>query len=312
MTELVRLEHLQKNYGSFCALQDVNLTVGEGVTGLLGPNGAGKSTLIKVMLGLVRLTAGKATVLGHDVVTESRLIREKVGFMPEDDCYMHGLSGIESVQMAACLSCLPPVEALRRGHEILDFCGMGQERYRNVETYSTGMRQKLRFAMAIVHSPQLLILDEPTSGLDPEEREAMLNRIRVLSKRFGMAIILCTHILPDVQVVCDSVAILAGGAVRLSSPLQDVLAPSEPAIFVQVDRDPHLLQAELQKLNQSCSEIEDKPNFVVLDGDIQELSEKLWQAAHAAGVGILKMSPALSSLEDVFIKAVMEDQHAHS
>jgi len=312
MRELVRLERLQKNYGDFCALRDVNLVIGEGVTGLLGPNGAGKSTLIKVMLGLVKLTSGKAKVLGHDVVTESGSIREKIGFMPEDDCYMHGLSGIESVQMAACLSCLEPVEALRRGHEILDFCGIGQERYRNVETYSTGMRQKLRFAMAIVHSPKLLILDEPTSGLDPEEREAMLNRIQVLSKRFGMAIILCTHILPDVQVVCDSVAILVGGAVRLSSPLKDVLAPKVPAIFVHVDQDPAPLMDELKNVGQQCAQIPDNMNHLVLDGDMQEVSAQLWKAAHASGVGILKVSQAQSSLEEVFIDAVREDEHAHS
>ena len=243
MSALVSLYDIGKNYGSFQALKGVTLDVGPGVTGLLGPNGAGKSTLIKVLLGLVRVTSGSGTVLGHDIQSESAAIRARVGFMPEDDCYMYGQSGIESVQVAGRLSRLPEIEALRRGHEILDFCGMGQERYRNVETYSTGMRQKLRFAMAIVHDPELIILDEPTSGLDPEEREAMLNRIGILARKFGKAVILCTHILPDVKVICDHVAILAGGTVRVTESLEELLRVPQPTVLIEVAS--HC--AELQK-----------------------------------------------------------------
>jgi len=241
MTPLIELKNLTKDYGKFRALDDVNLQIGDGITGLLGPNGAGKSTLIKVLLGLVRTTSGEGFVLGHSIHSESGAIRGKVGFMPEDDCYMYGQSGIESVQVAGRLSQLPNKEALRRGHEILDFCGMGQERYRNVETYSTGMRQKLRFAMAIVHDPELLILDEPTSGLDPEERETMLNRISILNSKFGKAIILCTHILPDVKVVCDAVTIVAGGKVRLSAPLEELLRSPNPEVMIRLGSHPCLL-----------------------------------------------------------------------
>ena len=184
MTALVELKNVTKDYGNFRAISNIDLVIRPGITGLLGPNGAGKSTLIKVLLGLVRITAGEGHVLGFSISAQADEIRTQIGYMPEDDCYIHGLSGIESMQVVAQLSRFPTTEALRRGHEILDFCGMGQERYRPVETYSTGMRQKLRFAMAIVHDPKLLILDEPTSGLDPEEREAMLNRIRILARQF--------------------------------------------------------------------------------------------------------------------------------
>lgn len=310
MTALIELSHLTKDYGKFRALSDVNLTLHSGVTGLLGPNGAGKSTLIKLLLGLVKMTSGTGTVLGHDIVREAAQIRAKVGYMPEDDCYMHGLSGIECVQVAARLSCLPSTEGLRRGHEILDFCGMGQERYRNVETYSTGMRQKLRFAMSIVHDPELLILDEPTSGLDPEERQAMLNRIGILSRKFGKAVMICTHILPDVKVVCDSVAILAGGQIRLMNQLDALLQSPDPSVTVEVTDDPTVL---VDRLNESgLSAKVTTRNQLQVAGESQEVSSKIWEVAASSGVGIQNLRASQSSLEEVFLNVVKESAHADS
>jgi ABC-2 type transport system ATP-binding protein len=247
MTALVELKSITKDYGDYRALSNVDLTIRPGITGLLGPNGAGKSTLIKILLGLVRISEGDGHVLGFPIRTSADQIRTHVGYMPEDDCYVHGLSGIESMQVVAQLSRFSATEALRRGHEILDFCGMGQERYRLVETYSTGMRQKLRFAMAIVHDPKLLILDEPTSGLDPEEREAMLNRIRILTRQFQKSVILCTHILPDVQVVCDNVVILAGGAVRISDSLDELCRVPNPSLTVTLSGERDAYRESLMK-----------------------------------------------------------------
>ena len=310
MTSLIELRKLTKDYGTFRALNEVSLTVEDGITGLLGPNGAGKSTLIKVLLGLVRITSGDGHVLGHNVTTESAAIRAKVGYMPEDDCYMHGLSGIESVQVAARLSCLPATEALRRGHEILDFCGMGQERYRNVETFSTGMRQKLRFAMAIVHDPELLILDEPTSGLDPEEREAMLNRISIMAKKFGKSVILCTHILPDVKVVCDSVTILAAGQVRLSAPLNELLKSPKPAVNVQLSGDAEAMCDALRSCGLKASLQQD--GMLHVAGEAADVSKQLWSSADDCGAAIQNMTSSQSSLEEVFLKAVREKRGADS
>ncbi len=310
MTSLIELRNLTKDYGKFRALDGVSLTIDDGITGLLGPNGAGKSTLIKVLLGLVRVTSGEGHVLGYNVTTESAAVRAKVGYMPEDDCYMHGLSGIESVQVAARLSCLPRTEALRRGHEILDFCGMGQERYRKVETYSTGMRQKLRFAMAIVHDPELLILDEPTSGLDPEEREAMLNRISILSKKFGKSVILCTHILPDVKVVCDSVTILAAGQVRLSAPLQELLKSPHPAVNVDFSGDGQALSDALRSRGLNADVQPD--GTLQVAGKASDISEQLWQSANDCGAAVQNMISSQSSLEEVFLKAVREKRDADS
>ena len=310
MKALIELNHIVKDYGSFRALDDVNLVISEGVTGLLGPNGAGKSTLIKVLLGLVRTTSGDGHVLGCPLGSAAGRIRARVGYMPEDDCYMHGLSGIESVQVAARLSCLPSVEGLRRSHEILDFCGMGQERYRNVETYSTGMRQKLRFAMAIVHDPELLILDEPTSGLDPEEREAMLNRIQVLSRKFGKAVILCTHILPDVRTVCDSATILAGGRVRLSASLAELLKSPRPSVTVQVANGGEQLLQRLSGTGVVVEQVQD--NRLVVYGEADDISGRVWGIAKELGVAVQNLTPSQSSLEEVFLKAVREKRDADS
>lgn len=310
MSSLISLKDICKNYGSFQALKGVTLEIGPGITGLLGPNGAGKSTLIKVLLGLVRVTSGDGKVLGHDIQTESAAIRSRIGFMPEDDCYMYGQSGIESVQVAGRLSRLPATEALRRGHEILDFCGMGQERYRNVETYSTGMRQKLRFAMAIVHDPELIILDEPTSGLDPEEREAMLNRISILARKFGKAVILCTHILPDVKVVCDHVTILAGGKIQESKSLDELLEVPNPMVFVDVASGFDELQVQLDK--QGLSATLGERDQLVVPGSMEAVGSEIWSAAEKCKASIRNLSPAKSSLEKVFVKIVQGSHHADS
>ena len=203
--------------------------------------------LIKVLLGLVRITAARARCSAIDIGRQARSIRTRVGYMPEDDCYIAGLSGVEMVRFIARLSGLPSVEALRRSHEILDFCGIEQERYRDVETYSTGMRQKLKFAQAIVHDPPLLILDEPTSGLDPEERQAMLSRIGVLARRGGKTVLLSTHILPDVQATCANVVILARGRVRIVEQLDVLSKPSSPAFHVRVLGPPDALLSRLQR-----------------------------------------------------------------
>ena len=311
MTNLIELQHITKDYGQFRALDDVSMTIDRGVTGLLGPNGAGKSTLIKVLLGLVRLTSGEGTVLGHVLGRDTRAIRSVVGFMPEDDCYLHGLSGVESVQLAARLCRMQPVEALRRAHEILDFCGTGQERYRAVHTYSTGMRQKLRFAQAIVHDPPLLILDEPTSGLDPDEREAMLSRIRILSQRHNKPIILCTHILPDVQQVSDNVVIMAAGRVKVSASLESLSVPREPSFEIHCLDDPAPLMQALQTQGIGTERLPDKPAFRI-PGDGKQSLPKLWELATDLDASIRAVVPARNSIDEIFLEAIREGNRADS
>jgi ABC-2 type transport system ATP-binding protein len=306
---LIEVERLMKFYGRLRALDDVSLVVRRGVTGLLGPNGSGKSTLIKVLLGLVRLNAGRGSVLGLDIRRQMREIRHRVGYMPEDDCYIAGMTGAEAVQFAARISGLPSIEALRRAHEILDFCDAGQERYRAVETYSTGMRQKLKFAQAIVHDPQLLILDEPTSGLDPEERRAMLGRVRILARKAGKSVIVSTHILPDVQTICDDVIILARGRVRLSRPLEELSRPSAPTFQVRVSGAPDVLAEGIRREGLRV-EIDGK-GVLTVGGADGEVAACVWRCAQAAGVAISRLEPARNSLEQIFLDAVREESHAH-
>lgn len=310
MSSIIQLDNIVKHYGRVYALDGVTMTIGSGITGLLGPNGAGKTTLIKVLLGLVRFGAGTGTVLGYDLMRQGRQIRSRVGFMPEDDCYIAGLSGIEMVQFTARLSGLPRIEGLRRAHEILDFCGIEQERYREVDTYSTGMRQKLKFAQAIVHDPPLLILDEPTSGLDPEQRAAMLHRIHLLAREAGKAVLLSTHILPDVQSVCDSVVIMAKGQVRVTDHLEKLSCPTSPAVQVQVVGDPAALVACVER---DGGEVVRQPNGMLrITLDDEPVEPSVWRWARQSGVGIQMLVPSRNSLEQIFLEAVREDRDADS
>lgn len=310
MTTQIQLEEITKDFGRFRALDQVSLAVAPGITGLLGPNGAGKSTLIKLLLGLLEATSGRGTVLEFEIGSQAREIRARVGYMPEDDCYLPGLTGVESVQLSAQLSRFPRVEGLRRAHEILDFCGLGQERYRAVETYSSGMRQKLRFAQAVVHDPTLLILDEPTSGLDPEEREVMLRRIKRLADDHGKAVLICTHILPDVQAISDAVVILAGGRVRVADRLQELSRPVEPAIQIRLLEATDGFVRRLASAGLTAEPAEH--GTLVVRGPERELTKQVWQIAQQTGATITSLSPARNSLEEIFLNAVQEQPSGRS
>ena len=305
MQPLISLKSLVKNYREHRALDGVDLDVMPGITGLLGPNGAGKSSLIKAILGLVKITSGTGTVLGHRLAADGKKIRNDIGYMPEDDCYIPGMSGIEVVHFAASLSGLPRVEGMRRSHEILDFCDMKQERYRAIETFSTGMRQKVKFAAAIVHDPKFLILDEPTSGLDPEEREALLQRISVLCVDGGKSALLSTHILPDVQSVCDQVVILSNGQVRLDKPLVELNAIQIPTVEISVDQTKEDFVKRLQARSLEVSKLENG-NIEVTGESLETLTNELWQAADATSTMILSLKPAMNSLENIFMETVAE------
>ena len=310
MTALIELVEITKDYGDIRALDHVSLEIRAGITGLLGPNGSGKSTLIKVMLGLLRKTGGHGRILDYELGVQNREIRAKVGYMPEDDCYLHGMTGVEAVQFMSQLSLFPDIEGLRRAHEILDFCGVNQERYRTVETYSTGMRQKLRFAQAIVHDPPILILDEPTSGLDPEERESMLNRIRLLARDYGKTVILCTHILPDIQAISDDVVILAQGKLQVADSLDVLSRPIKPSINIRIVGQ---LQGLKDRLTGAGLRVkEGHRDTLVVHGSPQELSTKVWSAARAEGVSIRSLTPSRNSLEQIFLDAVQGEDDGDS
>ena len=306
---IIHLEGVTKDYRKLRALEEVSLDIGHGITGLLGPNGAGKTTLIKVLLGLLPATSGSGQVLGYRLGADARSIRACVGYMPEDDCYIEGLPGVEMVRLGARLSGLPSLEALRRAHEILDFCGVDQERYRVVGTYSSGMRQKLKFAQAIAHDPPILILDEPTAGLDPEERQATLQRIRVLAREAGKAIVLSTHILPDVQDICDNVIILVTGRVRLVEHMSVLSRPASPTYLVKPLGEGTALAERLKSAGYDFTV--DGDGTLIVAGVDDSFPARVWSLAREVGVGVRRLAPAKNSLEQVFLDAVREDEHAH-
>ena len=210
---LVKLSGLSHFYGKFQALKDVSFEVAPGAIGLVGQNGAGKSTLLKLLLGLMRPTSGGGTVLGCDLVREQHLLRGRIGFMPEAESLVPGVRGVDLVGLAGELSGMPRRQALRRAHEVLSYLELDEVRYRKCDEYSVGMKQRLKLAAALVHDPQLLLLDEPTAGLDPQGRDSMLRLLHAIASRHGKSLILSTHLLGDIDRVCEQVIIVDRGSI---------------------------------------------------------------------------------------------------
>jgi ABC-2 type transport system ATP-binding protein len=208
---IIEARGLTKVYGRQQALAGVSVQVPPGTIGLLGPNGAGKTTFIKCLLNLETPTAGEARVLGVDIRASNRGSRERVGYSPERDCHIPGFAGCEYVTYCGQLSGMPFRVARQRAHEMLDLVGMGQERYRLVDTYSTGMKQRVKLAQALVHDPAVVFLDEPTNGLDPSGREHILALIGSLWRELGISVVMSSHLLRDIERVCDRVIIIGNG-----------------------------------------------------------------------------------------------------
>src|SRR6195952_428085 len=219
---VVTLEGVTVKYAAQTVLRDVSTVFGKGAVGLLGPNGAGKSTMIKALLGFVVPDQGRMQVLGMDVAAAPLAIRARVGYMPESDAHIPGMNAVTFVGYCGELCGLPRVDAMQRAHEVLFYVGLGEARYRNVETYSTGMKQRIKLAQALVHDPDLLLLDEPTNGMDPKGRDEMLELIRDLAHNKGISLILSSHLLPDVEYTCDHVVVMDKGQVATSGPIEQL------------------------------------------------------------------------------------------
>ncbi len=242
---LIELEGVSRWYGSYQALCGVTSRLRPGRIGLLGPNGAGKSTLLKILLGLMPPSAGAVRVLGRDTTHDGPALRRMVGYMSEAEGLVPGLSGVEYVSLAGELYGMPRAEARRRAHEVLTYLGMEDARYRRLEEYSTGMKQRLKLAQALVHDPPILLLDEPTSGLDPAGRDAMLELLRTLGQEHGKSLILCTHLLGDVERVCETVLILHKGRLLRQGGVSELCAARQDRYRLQLHGDLHAFRAEL-------------------------------------------------------------------
>jgi len=243
---LLDLQQLSRIYGTHQALRSVTLQLEPGRIGLLGPNGAGKSTLLKILMGLLPPTSGRGTILDRELGKDGAGLRRLIGYMPEADALVPGLLGAEYVALAGELYGMPKREAQRRAHEVLTCLELEDARYRRLEEYSTGMKQRLKLAQALVHDPPLLLLDEPTSGLDPAGRDALLKLLLSLGKDHGKSLILSTHLLGDVEMVCDSVVILHHGEILKHGSVRELRTLRQDRYRLQIQGDPTAFVEELR------------------------------------------------------------------
>ena len=242
----IDLHSVNRWYGGHHALRDVTLRLERGRIGLLGPNGAGKSTLLKILLGLIAPSSGSGRVLDFDLAARGALLRRAIGYMPERDALVPDLRGADYVALAGELTGMPRKQAKRRAHEILTYLDLGDARYRRLDEYSTGMKQRLKLAQALVHDPPALLLDEPTSGLDPAGREAMLDLLLRLAADHGKTLLLSTHLLGDIDKVCDRVVILHEGRMLCEGPVAQLCRRRQDRYKLQIQGEPGEFLEELR------------------------------------------------------------------
>jgi ABC-2 type transport system ATP-binding protein len=300
---LFQLQDVTKTYGKVTALRNLSAAVPEGAVGLLGPNGSGKTTLIRTLLGLIRVDAGAGEVLGMDIRARRLEVRQAVGFVPEDECLFPAVTGVEFVAYAGELVGMASTDAMQRAHEVLDYVGLGEARYRPVESYSTGMKQRLKLASAIVHDPRLLILDEPTNGMDPAGRDEILELTRDLACNKGMSLLFSSHLLPDVEAVCDHVLVLSRGSLLAQGPIAEMKQTHHGRFEVRVKGDQNKFAGRLTAAGCGVDQHDDLLIVSVPDGQAPGL---FWEAAADTGEQIRWLRPRRGTLEEVFLKAVRE------
>ena len=300
----VTLDHVTVSYGQREALSNVSVDFPRGAIGLLGPNGAGKSTLIKAVLGLVPASNGRIRVLDHDVADEPLAVRSRVGYMPESDAHIPGMTAIGFVAYCGELAGLPRAGAMQRAHEVLFYVGLGEARYRTVETYSTGMKQRIKLAQALVHDPEVVFLDEPTNGMDPRGRDEMLALIRDIAVAKAMTVVLSSHLLPDVEYACNDVVVLHKGAVAAAGPIATLKGSSSRVFEVRIKGDDVRFADAVRSHGLEChGEAGDALRIYVPD---DYPPQRLFQLAVEQGAQIRHLRASVPSLEDVFARALGE------
>ena len=298
------LEHVGVRYGTQWALTGVSAAFPAGAVGLLGPNGAGKSTMLKALLGLIQPDNGSIRVLDLDVRSASLEIRSRVGYMPENDAQIPGMTAVSFVAYCAELSGLPAADAMQRAHEVLYYVGLGEARYRNVETYSTGMKQRMKLAQALVHDPDLLLLDEPTNGLDPKGREEMLALIRDIAQNKHISLILSSHVMPDVESVCDAVVVMNRGQVVMQGPIASLKRPAGHIFEVRVKGDRGAFVERLRALAFECRETDSDVFRVLMPASAG--ADQIFALAAQVGAQVRHLKASVPTLEDVFAEAMGE------
>src|SRR3954462_14695333 len=314
MPSVVSLDHVSVQYGKQWALRDVSAEFPGGAVGLLGPNGAGKSTMIKALLGFLQPSQGTMKVLDIDVRHSPLAIRSRIGYMPETDGHIPGMNAVSFVAYCGQLAGLPRADAMQRAHEVLYYCGLGEARYRNIETYSTGMKQRIKLAQALVHDPDLLFLDEPTNGMDPKGRDEMLELIRDLGHNKNVNLILSSHLLPDVEYTCDDVVVVDKGQVAAEGPIAQLKGPAGRVFELRIKGDLPAFVDVLRAAGMECTSTdEDVMRVFVPDGAARSVDPRvtsdqttLFALAARHGVQVRHLRPSIPTLEDVFAKALGE------
>ena len=308
-TPAVILDRVTVIYGTNRALRDVSAVFPRGAVGLLGPNGAGKSTMLKALLGFVAPTSGRMDVLGMKVGDKPLEIRAKLGYMPETDGHIPGMNAVTFVAYCGQLAGLPKADAMQRAHETLFYVGLGEARYRNLETYSTGMKQRIKLAQALVHDPDLVFLDEPTNGMDPKGRDEMLELIRDIAHNKGISLILSSHLLPDVEYTCDHVVVMDKGTVATFGPIEELKGPTGRVYEVRVKGELAPFIAALNGAGMECRETDEDVMRVFVPGVLQSPGgdqRNICALAGQVNVQVRHLRTSVPTLEDVFARAMGE------
>ncbi len=308
---VVELENLKVRLGRREILRGISCRLGvSGVgkaVGLLGPNGAGKSTLILTMLGFHCPCAGSARVLGYDCARQMREVRSRVGYMPETDSFIGNMTAVTFLRLMAELSGLPSEAALEKAHEVLFHVGLGEARYRELRTYSLGMKQMAKLAQAIVHGPELVILDEPTNGLDPSARQRMLKLVREMKEEQGMNVLLCSHLLRDVEQVCDEVVIMKDGMVVHECNLEEERRSNKCFVELEVTGNDENLAGALPKIGADGLSEGDGRWRIVLPPNVDV--QVIWDLLAQQNLLVRKLSHRRDTLEEIFLKAMGHIAH---
>ncbi|MBN2433048.1 MAG: ABC transporter ATP-binding protein [Acidobacteria bacterium] len=308
MDKVIDIHDISFSYNGCLALDKVSLSLAPGIYGLLGPNGAGKTTLMKVLLGFLSPPAGTGNILGHDIRTESREIRRAVGYMPEVECLLPLLDGVGTVAYLGELSGMTRQEAMKRAHEVLFYVGLEEARYREAKSYSTGMKQRLKMAQALVHDPKLLFLDEPTTGMDPQGRQEILELIRDIAVKKTMSIVFSTHILSDLEQTCEQVVIIDKGRIRTLADIHDMRARNYDTYELKLKGEAEEFFSRLadvgvhrHPIERGVTRIGVPPDFVPAD---------LFRLARDHGLQVRHFRNCKTTLEELFI-TLIEDNHGH-
>jgi ABC-2 type transport system ATP-binding protein len=302
MNSVIELDSLEVRFGARSILKRLKASLTGRAIGLLGPNGAGKSTLINTLLGFHKPASGTARVFGYDIRTQARQVRSLIGYMPENDAFIGKMTGVHFVRLMAELSGVPPAQAIERAHEAFFYVGLGEVRYRELGTYSLGMKQSAKLAQAIVHGPKLLFLDEPTNGLDPPQRLRMLQLIQEIRDRGETNVILSSHLLRDVEETCDQVLILKDGNVAAFCNLEEERKSNRRFLEMETRGASALFVEAIEKLGCEAAWSGNGRVKLVLPDAVEV--RQLYQLAAEQNVQIRRLNHKRDSLEDIFLKAM--------